>query len=48
MASAEDEEYWMTKYAEASCYVHGETMEWDEVDGEWYCNYEIETGEECE
>lgn len=38
MGSREDDEYWDTKYAEASCYYHGSfSMYFDSTPGEWYC-----------
>jgi hypothetical protein len=38
MGSREDDEYWDTKYAEATCYVHGEDeMYYSHSEGEWYC-----------
>jgi hypothetical protein len=36
VGSREDDEYWNTKYAEASCHEHGD-MEWDEDEAEWFC-----------
>lgn len=32
-----DELYWSAKYAEATCHEHGDSMEWDEDEAEWYC-----------
>lgn len=37
MGSREDDAYWDTKYAEAECYVHGDTMYWEPDSGEWEC-----------
>lgn len=37
MGSREDDDYWNTKYAEASCHEHGDTMDYDEDLEEWYC-----------
>lgn len=38
MGSREDDEYWDTKYAEASCHEHGEDeMYYDHSEGDWYC-----------
>jgi hypothetical protein len=38
MGSREDDAYWNTKYAEASCHVHGEDgMYYDGGADEWYC-----------
>lgn len=36
MGSREDDEYWSTKYAEASCHTHGE-MYYDGGIDEWIC-----------
>lgn len=36
MGSREDDDWFNQKYAEASCYEHGD-MEWDEDEAEWYC-----------
>lgn len=33
----EDREYWSMKYAEAECHRHGDTMYWEEEEGEWVC-----------
>lgn len=42
MGSREDDDYWNTKYAEASCHLHGDDyMYYDEDLEEWVC-------EECE
>lgn len=32
-----DRDYWNTKYAEAECYVHGDTMYFDTDADEWEC-----------
>lgn len=32
-----DRDYWSAKYAEASCLEHGDSMEYDAEDDEWYC-----------
>lgn len=46
MGAREDDEYWNTKYAEASCYEHGEDwMYFDGPSGEWVC-VECETEDE--
>lgn len=46
MGSREDDDYWDTKYAEASCHEHGdEEMHWDEEEAEWYC-YSCEEADE--
>jgi len=38
MGSREDDEYWNTKYAEASCLYHdNDHMYYDEDAGEWVC-----------
>jgi len=38
MGSREDDAYWDTKYAEASCHAHGaDSMEYDPVEEEWIC-----------
>jgi hypothetical protein len=38
MGSREDDEYWNTKYAEASCHEHGDAeMYYDPNEGEWGC-----------
>lgn len=38
MGSRTDDDYWNTRYAEASCYEHGdENMWWDSLEGEWIC-----------
>lgn len=39
MGSREDDDYWNTKYAEASCYEHGEDGMWfDSYSNEWVCD----------
>lgn len=39
MGSREDDDYWNTKYAEASCHKHpGSDMYYDEDEGEWLCD----------
>lgn len=49
MGSREDDEYWNDKYAEASCYFHGEDEMWyDTHVGEWRCgecDYDDEIGD---
>ena len=37
MGSREDDDYWNTKYAEALCHLHGDTMYWNPELGEWEC-----------
>jgi len=38
MGSREDDDWFNVKYAEASCYEHGEDeMYYDHIDGEYYC-----------
>lgn len=38
MGSREDDDYWNTKYAEASCHLHGEdNMHYDDLEAEWVC-----------
>ena len=38
MGSREDDDWFNTKYAEASCHVHGEDdMSYDDFEGEWCC-----------
>jgi len=38
MGSRSDDDYWNTKYAEASCHEHGgDDMIYDTEEGEWIC-----------
>ena len=37
MGSREDDDHWNTKYAEASCQLHGDTMYWNPEAVEWEC-----------
>lgn len=37
MGSREDDDYFNTKYAEATCHQHGDSMSWDEDEAEWFC-----------
>lgn len=49
MAAREDDDYWNVKYAEASCYEHGdENMWYDELTGEWVCGLDDSEDEEDE
>lgn len=37
MGSFEDNAHWESKYAEAECHDHGDTMVYDEDEAEWVC-----------
>lgn len=46
MGSREDDDYWNTKYAEASCYEHGEEFMWyDSISGDWVCEADSDSEE---
>ena len=46
MGSREDDAYWESKYAEATCHEHGE-MYWDAEEAEWRCSDCEENEEAC-